>query len=150
MTLKERLNDDLKSAMKQKEETRLAAIRQIRGAIQKKEIDGGRDLTEDDMLKVIGTLIKQHKESIEMFEKGGRAELVAKEQEELTVLESYVPQQMSESEVKTVILEAMQATGATSAKDIGKVMKAVMAKTQGRADGKMVNQFVKEMLERTS
>ena len=146
MTLKERLNDDLKSAMKQKEETRLAAIRQIRGAIQKKEIDVGRDLTEDDMLKVIGTLIKQHKESIEMFEKGGRAELVAKEQEELTVLESYVPQQMSESEVKAVILEAMQATGATSAKDIGKVMKAVMAKTQGRADGKMVNQWVKEML----
>ncbi len=148
MTLKERLNDDLKSAMKQKEELRLAAIRQIRGAIQKKEIDAGRDLAEDDMLKVIGTLIKQHKESIEMFEKGGRAELVAKEQEELTVLESYVPQQMSESEVKAVILEAMQATGATSAKDIGKVMKAVMAKTQGRADGKMVNQLVKEMLER--
>ena len=86
MTLKERLNDDLKRAMKQKEETRLAAIRQIRGAIQKKEIDAGRDLTEDDMLKVIGTLIKQHKESIEMFEKGGRAELVAKEQEELTAL----------------------------------------------------------------
>ena len=146
MTLKERLNDDLKSAMKQKEETRLAAIRQIRGAIQKKEIDVGRDLTEDDMLKVIGTLIKQHKESIEMFEKGGRAELVAKEQEELTALESYVPQQMSEEAVKALILEVIQATGATSAKDIGKVMKAVMAKTQGRADGKMVNQWVKEML----
>ena len=146
MTLKERLTDDMKAAMKQKHEGRLAAIRQIRGTIQNKEIEVGRDLNEDETLKVINMLIKQHKESIEMFEKGGRMELAAKEREELAALESYVPQQMSEDAVKAVILEAIQATGATSAKEMGKVMKYVMPKTQGRADGKLINQLVKEML----
>ena len=146
MTLKERLNDDMKTAMKQKEESRLAAIRQIRGAVKNKEIELMRELKDEDIFKVIGTLIKQHKESIEMFEKGGRIELMQKEQAEMAVLESYVPQQMSDDEVRALVREAIQAVGATSAKEIGAVMKYVMPKTQGRADGKLINQFVKEAL----
>lgn len=146
MTLKERLNDDMKSAMKQKEESRLAAVRQIRGAVKNKEIELMRELKDEDIFKVIGTLIKQHKESIEMFEKGGRTELMQKEQAELAVLESYLPQQMGEDEVRALVREAIQAVGATSAKEIGAVMKYVMPKTQGRADGKLINQLAREML----
>ena len=146
MTLKERLNDDMKSAMKQKEESRLAAVRQIRGAVKNKEIELMRELKDEDVFKVIGTLIKQHKESIEMFEKGGRTELMQKEQAELVVLESYLPQQMGEDEVRALVREAIQAVGATSAKEIGAVMKYVMPKTQGRADGKLINQLAREML----
>ncbi len=146
MTLKERLTEDMKSAMKQKEESRLAAIRQIRGAVKNKEIELMRELADEDIFKVIGTLIKQHKESIEMFEKGGRAELLAKEQAEMAVLESYAPQQMSEDEVRALVREAIQAVGATSAKEIGAVMKYIMPKTQGRADGKLIKQFVQEAL----
>ncbi|MCP4373414.1 MAG: GatB/YqeY domain-containing protein, partial [Deltaproteobacteria bacterium] len=98
------------------------------------------------VLKVISTSVKQHKESIEQFKKGGREDLVAKEQAELEILEFYLPQQLSEEEINALIKEAIEEVGATSMKDMGKIMKYIMPKTQGRADGKMINQLVKKQL----
>ena len=146
MNLKEQLMQDMKEAMKQKEQVRLGAIRQIRSTLKYKEIELKEELDDEGILKVIATLVKQHKDSIEQFTNGGRLELAEKEQAELKVLESYLPQQMSEEEVKTLVQEAIEAVGASSMKEMGKVMKYVMPKAQGRADGKLVNQFVKELL----
>lgn len=146
MTLQEQLMQDMKTAMKQKERIRLSTIRQIRSSIKNREIELGKELNDEEVLKVISTLVKQHKESIEQFSKGGRDELVKKEQAELAVLESYLPQQMSEADVTALVKEAIETVGATSMKDIGKVMKYIMPKTQGRADGKMINQLVKNHL----
>ncbi|MCP4396876.1 MAG: GatB/YqeY domain-containing protein [bacterium] len=146
MTLKKRLIQEMKEAMKQKEQIRLGAIRQIRSTIKYKEIEQKEELNDEGVLKVIATLVKQHKDSIEQFTNGGREELAEKEQAELKVLETYLPQQMSEEEVKALVREAVEAVGAASMKDIGKIMKYVMPKAQGRADGKLVNQFVKELL----
>ncbi len=147
MSLKEQLMQDMKAAMKQKEQIRLGTIRQIRSTIKYKEIERKEELDDKGILKVISTLVKQHKDSIEQFTNGGRPELAEKEQAELRVLEAYLPQQMSEDDVKALVQEAIDAVGATSMKEIGKIMKYVMPKAQGRADGKLVNQFVKELLE---
>ncbi len=94
----------------------------------------------------MATLVKQHKDSIEQFEKGGRTDLVEKEQAELDILETYLPKQLTEAELSALVQETIQEVGATSAKEIGKVMKALMPKIQGRADGKLVNQLVKDLL----
>lgn len=146
MSLKEQLMQDMKEAMKQKEQIRLGTIRQIRSTMKYKEIEQREELDDEGILKVISTLVKQHKDSIEQFTNGGRLELAEKEQAELRVLESYLPQQMSEDEVKALVQEAIEAVGATSMKEIGKIMKYVMPKAQGRADGKLVNQCVKSLL----
>ncbi len=146
MTLKEQLTEDMKTAMKQKEQTRLGTIRLLRSAIKNKEIEIGKELDDQGVIQVISTAVKQHKESIEQFEKGGRDELVQKEQAELNVLQSYLPQQMSEDEMRALVKEAVDAVGASSMKEMGKVMKYIMPKVQGRADGKVINQFVKEQL----
>lgn len=146
MTLQEQLMQDMKAAMKQKERIRLTTIRQIRSTIKNREIELGEELNDEEILQVISTLVKQHKDSIEQFTKGGRDELVKKEQAELVVLESYLPRQMSEEDVSALVQEAIETVGATSMKDIGKVMKYIMPKTQGRADGKMINQLVKSQL----
>lgn len=146
MTLKEQLNQDMKTAMKQKESMRLSTIRLIRAGIKNREIELGKELEDEDVLKVIVSLVKQHKDSIEQFRQGGRQDLVEKEQAELTILEAYLPQQLSEEEIRALVREAIEAVQATSLKDMGKVMKYVMPKTQGRADGKIINQLVKEQL----
>jgi uncharacterized protein YqeY len=146
MTLQEQLMQDMKAAMKQKERIRLTTIRQIRASIKNREIELGEELKDEEVLKVISTLVKQHKDSIEQFSKGGRDELAEKEEAELAILESYLPQQMSEEDVTALVKEAIETVGATSMKDIGKVMKYIMPKTQGRADGKMINQLVKNQL----
>ena len=146
MTLKDQLTQDMKSAMKQKEHVRLSTIRLVRSAIKNREIELGQDLDDDEVLKVITTAVKQHKESIEHYKKGEREDLVKQEQAELEILESYLPQQMTENEVSALVKEAIEAVHATSMKDIGKVMKYIMPKTQGRADGKMINQLVKNQL----
>lgn len=146
MTLKEQLAQDMKAAMKQKAHTPLSTIRLIRAGIKNREIELGKELEDSDVLKVIVSLVKQHKDSIEQFQQGGRADLVKKEQAELAILEAYLPEQLSEEEIQTIIREAIEAVQATSLKDIGKVMKYVMPKMQGRADGRIINQFVKEQL----
>ena len=146
MPLKEQLNADLKTAMKEKAQTRLTTIRQIRATVTNREIELHKELDEAEVVQVITTLVKQHKDSIEQFAKGGRADLVAKEEAELRVLEAYLPKQLSEAELCVVVQEAIRALNATSIKEMGAVMKSVMSQVQGQADGKLINQLVKQFL----
>ena len=144
MTLQDQLIQDMKTAMKAKEQSRLTTIRFARSAIKNREIELGHPLEDDDVLRVLTTLVKQHKDSIEQYRQGGREDLVKKEEAGLRVLEAYLPQQLSEEELRNMVAEAIAAVQATSVKEMGKVMKYIMPKLQGQADGKLVNQLVKE------
>ena len=148
MTLQEQLLQDMKTAMKAKEQARVATIRFLRSAIKNREIEIGKQLQDENVLQVIASLVKQHKDSIEQYQKGGRDDLVAKEQASLSILESYLPQQLSEEEIQSLITEAIEAVQATSVKEMGKVMQYIMPRVQGRADGRVINQLVKERLNR--
>ena len=149
MLLKEKLTADMKTAMKAREEgrQRLGVIRLVRGVIRQQEIDGQRELDDDAVLAVISKEVKQRRDSIEEFQKGGRTDLVRQNEEEIAILMDYLPQQMTEDEVRSAVTEAVAATGAAAPKDMGKVMKELMPKVKGRADGKLVNQIVRELLE---
>lgn len=146
MSLKDQLNQDMKEAMKARETERLSTIRQLRSAIKNKEIDQKKELDDASILAVIATLVKQRRESAQLYRDNDRPELAAKEEAELAILQHYLPLQLSEAELRTLVAEAIAATGALSLKDIGKVMPQVMAKTRGAADGRLVNQIVKEQL----
>lgn len=136
----------MKSAMKSQESTKLGCLRMLIAEIKKKEIDKRSPLDESEIQKVIGTLIKQRNESVLAFEKGGRTDLVEKEKAEIAVLKAYLPEQLSESEIVAIVESAVAETQAKTAADMGKVMKAVLAKTAGRADGKLVNDLVRKKL----
>ena len=148
MSLKDKLTADMKDAMKAREagKLRLSVIRLVRGAIRQQEIDGQKELSDEDVLGVISKEVKQRRDSIEDFQKGGRDDLVAEAEAEIAVLMEYLPQQLSEDEVRSLVQEAIAVSGATSPKDMGKVMKELMPKVKGRADGKLVNGIVKELL----
>ena len=148
MSLKEKLTADMKEAMKAREEgrQRLGVIRMVRGAIRQQEIDGQKELDDDAVLAVISKEVKQRRDSIEEFKKGGREDLVAQNEAEIAVLMAYLPQQMAEGEIRKLVQDAIAATGASSPKEMGKVMKELMSKVKGRADGKLVNQIVRELL----
>ena len=149
MSLKEKLTADMKEAMKAREEgrQRLGVIRLVRGAIRQQEIDGHQELDDDAVLAIISKEVKQRRDSIEEFQKGGREDLVRQNEEEIAILMAYLPQQMTEDEVRRTVGEAVAATGASMPKDIGKVMKELMPKVKGRADGKLVNQIVRVRLD---
>lgn len=146
-TIKERLSELMKSSMKSGDKETLAAVRNLHAAIRKKEIDDRVDLDDAAVIKVIQTQVKQRQDSIEQFKAGGRQDLVDKETAELGLLMKFMPQQMSAAEVAALVDEAIKETGATAQKDMGNVMKALMPKLQGRADGKLVNQLVRERLQ---
>ena len=148
MSLKTQLMDDMKAAMKAKEagKQKLAVIRMVRSAIRQAEIDGKKELNDNDIIALISKEVKMRKDSIDEFEKGGRQDLVDQTQAEIAVLMPYLPEQLSEDEVKALVQEAISVTGATTPKDMGKVMGVLMPKVKGRADGKMVNTIVKELL----
>ena len=148
MSLKEKLTADMKEAMKAREEgrQRLGVIRMVRGAIRQQEIDGQKELDDDAVLAVISKEVKQRRDSIEEFKKGGREDLVAQNEAEIAVLMAYLLQQMAEGEIRKLVQDAIAATGASSPKEMGKVMKELMPKVKGRADGKLVNQIVRELL----
>jgi uncharacterized protein YqeY len=146
MTLKERILEDVKSAMRSGEKERLGTIRLITAAIKQREVDERITLDDVQVLSVIEKMIKQRKESITQFEAGGRADLVAKEQAELVILAAYQPAQLSEAEVDGLIAAAIAATGATSIKDMGKVVANVKAAAAGRADMAAVSARVKAKL----
>ncbi|MFO7811426.1 MAG: GatB/YqeY domain-containing protein [Pelovirga sp.] len=146
MSLKEQLNQDMKAAMKGKETDRLSTIRQLRSAIKNKEIELRQEIDDNTILAVISTLVKQRRESAELYRSNDRPELADKEEAELVVLQQYLPAQLSEDELRALVAEVITATGATSLKDIGKVMPVVMAKTKGSAEGRLVNQVVRELL----
>ena len=148
MSLKTQLMDDMKAAMKAKEEgkAKLAVIRMVRAAIKQAEIDGKKELDDNDIMALISKEVKMRRDSIDEFKKGNRDDLVAKNEAEIEVLMAYLPEQLSEAEVRALVEEAIAATGASTPKDMGKVMGALMPKVKGRADGKMVNAIVKELL----
>lgn len=148
MSLKEKLTADMKEAMKAREEgrQRLGVIRMVRGAIRQQEIDGQKELDDDAVLAVISKEVKQRRDSIEEFKKGGREDLVVQNEAEIAVLMAYLPQQMAEGEIRKLVQDAIAAAGASSPKEMGKVMKELMPKVKGRADGKLVNQIVRELL----
>ena len=146
MELKARLTNDMKEAMKAQQPTRLGAIRMLLSEIKKREIDSRTALQDVEILKVISSLIKQRNDSIDAFRKGGREDLCAKEQEEIDILAVYLPAQMPREEIEKLVVAAIAETGAKSPNDIGKVMKAALAKAEGRADGKVINEIAKSKL----
>ncbi len=145
-SLKEKLSETMKAAMRSQDKLLLSCARNLHAAVRKKEIDDRVDLDDAGLRKIAQSLTKQRQDSIEQFKAGGRTDLVEKEEAELKFLQSFLPPQMSEMEVKTHITQAVSETQATSQKDMGKVMKALMPKIEGRADGNKVNQWVKEKL----
>lgn len=148
MSLKEQLTEDMKTAMKAKEEgkQRLGVIRMVRGAIRQVEIDGKKELADEDIIAIISKEVKQRRDSIEEFKKGGRTDLVEQNEAEIAILMEYLPKQLTEEEVRELVKEAVAESGATTAKEMGKVMKVLMPKVKGKADGKLVNNLVKEFL----
>ena len=146
MSIKDTLTNDMKEAMKAKEKDRLAVIRMVRGAIKQIEIDSKKELDDEAVIGVISKDVKMRKDSVEEFKKGGREDLVAKTEAEIAVLMPYLPQQLSEDEIRSLVQAAVEQVGASSPKDMGKVMGVLMPKVKGRADGKLVNTIVKEAL----
>jgi uncharacterized protein len=146
MTLKERITDDMKGAMRAGEKERLGTIRLVLAAIKQREVDERITLSDAQVLGVLEKLIKQRKESITQFESGGRPDLVAKEQAELSVLQTYLPAQLSDAQIDALIAEAIASSGASSIKDMGKVMAIVKAKAQGQADMGVVSARIKQKL----
>jgi uncharacterized protein YqeY len=146
MTLKERITEDMKTAMRSGEKDRLAVIRLLQAGIKQREVDERITLDDSQVTSVLEKMIKQRRESVLAFEKGGRADLVAKENGEIAVLQTYLPAQLSEAELDALITEAISSTGAASIKDMGKVMGVVKAKAAGKADMGAVGARIKAKL----
>ena len=146
MGLEEKLVDEMKQAMRSSDKVRLSTIRMIRTAVKNKEIELRKKLDDEEIQRVIQGMLRRNEESIEQFRLGGRMDLVDKESQEGDILKSYLPQALSTEEILKVIDESIQETQASSLKDLGKVMKSVMPKLTGKADGKVINQLVKERL----
>ena len=148
MSLHNRLTEDLKLAMKARDQLRMDVIRMIKAAVMNKEMEIKKDLDDAEMSRVMTTMIKQRRESVELFEKGNRAELAAKERQEITILESYLPQALSPEQLAAVLDAVIQETGAQSLKEMGMVMKAVMARVVGQPiDGKQISDLVRAKLQ---
>lgn len=146
MDLRERLEADLKEALRAREEIRLSAIRMLRAAAKNREIELGHALTDAELVPVIRSQAKQRRESIEAFEKGGRTDLVDRERQELAVLEAYLPEAPTEEEMTRVVKAVIEETGASSLKEMGTVMKASLARLGPAADGKAVSALVRRLL----
>lgn len=149
MTLQEQLVNNMKEAMKSGDSVKVSTIRMLKAAIKNKEIEKGGTsykLSDKEILDVIATAIKQRKDSIEQFTKGNRQDLADKEKKELEILQLYMPPQMSDEDVKAEVKKAIAETSASSQKDMGKVMKVLMPRIAGRADGAVVNRIVRELI----
>jgi len=147
MALTEKIIADLTASMKAQDAPRTSTLRMVKAAMMNRKIDKGAELDDDDMLKLLRSLVKQRKDSVEQYEKAGRKDLVDKEQAEITVIESYLPQPATEAEIQQAVAAAIAETGATSLKDMGKVMKATQTALAGKnADGKLVSEIVKSKL----
>ncbi|MGE0614864.1 MAG: GatB/YqeY domain-containing protein [Bacteriovoracia bacterium] len=146
-TLKEKLSEAIKTAMKSGQKETLGYARNLHAAIRKKEVDDRVDLDDAGIQKVIMTLAKQRQDSIDQFKKGGREDLVAAETAELSFLQSYLPQQLGDDELSKLVADAVAEAQATTPKDMGKVMKVLLPKVQGRADGKRISEFVSKKLQ---
>lgn len=146
MSVQVRLVEEMKAAMKERDEIRLSAIRLIRSTVKNREIEKRRELDEQEIAEAISSLAKQRRESIRMFGDAGRDDLVAKEERELEVLLTFLPQQLSPEEVAALVNRAVAETGAAGPADMGRVMKALMPMVAGKADGKLVSDLVKQAL----
>jgi uncharacterized protein YqeY len=146
VTLKKKMDQEMILAAKAKDRLRLSALRMLKNGLHNREIDLKRELNEAEFLQLLSAMVKQRKDSIEQFEKGGRADLVEKEELELRVIQEFMPTPMSEAELDAMIAEAIRETGAASVREMGKVMAALMPKVTGKADGKMVGEKVKARL----
>lgn len=148
MSLKEKLTEDMKQAMRDKEsgKLRLSVIRMVRANIKNVEIDRKQELSNDEVLDVLAKEVKLRRDAVEEFSKGNRPDLVEGLEQEIAILMNYLPEQLSEAEVRTLVESAVAETQAVSPKEMGKVMAVLMPKVKGRADGKLVNTIVREML----
>jgi uncharacterized protein YqeY len=147
MALSEKIIADLTASMKAQDAPRTSTLRMVKAAMMNRKIDKGAELDDDDMLKLLRSLVKQRKDSVEQYENAGRKDLADKEQAEITVIESYLPQPATEAEIQRAVAAAIAETGATSMKDMGKVMKATQTALAGKnADGKLVSEIVKSKL----
>ncbi len=146
MGLEQKLVDDMKSAMKSGDKMVLGTIRMLRAQLKNASIAKGKDLSDEDVIDILSREAKKRKESLELYKKGGRADLVEKEEKELAIITSYLPEQLSQDEIEKIVDEIIAETGAESLRDMGKVMGAVMQKVKGRADGKIVQEIVKKKL----
>ncbi len=150
MSLNDQLTEDLKQAMKAKDAVRLRTIRSLRAALKEKEIaerrDGEAHLSEEQVLAVVQKQAKQRRDAIAQYEPAGRDDLAAKEQEELEIIEAYLPKQLGDEEIRRVVQEIVAATGASSMREMGKVMGAAMEQLRGRADGRRINEIARELL----
>ena len=147
MSLKDRIIYDMTAAMKARDAARTSTLRMVKAAVMNREIEKGGELTDEEMTKALQSLVKQRRDSIEQYEKGGRQELADKERAEIEVIEAYLPQAASREEVEQAVELAINETGATSIRDMGKVMKSAQARLAGRsADGRVVSEIVKAKL----
>ncbi len=146
MSLKEKITEDLKEALRKGEEQRKSTLRMLQSAIRYREVELQHPLSDEEVLDVIAKQVKQRRESIAEYEKGGREDLVREEQGELDVLSTYLPEQLSREEIRAMAQEAIKQTGATDARGIGAVMKELMPKVRGRAEGRVVNEIVRDLL----
>jgi hypothetical protein len=144
--LKQRITDDMKSCMREGDKQTLGTIRLILSAIKQQEVDSRKDLVDGDILAILDKMAKQRRESIEQFDKAGRDDLASKEKDELKVIQAYLPAQLSDDEITSIIDEAIQTTGAESMKDMGKIMGIIKPKMQGRADMSAVSALIKSRL----
>ena len=147
MTLKQKLQEDLKTSMKNKDTLRKSVITLIRSSIKQVEVDKRIELNDDDIIDIISKQLKQRNDSLEQFLDAGREDLVEETRSEIEVLKEYLPQQLSEEELNEIVKLTISEVGATSMKDMGKIMSVIKPKTKGRADGKLINKLVKENLQ---
>jgi len=144
--MKERIQNDLKEALKAGEEIKVGTLRMVLAFFINKEKEKGEAISDEEAMNVLQTEAKKRRESIEAFEKGGRQELAEKEKEELEILKTYLPEQLSAKEIQDFVTQAIEKTGAESMQDIGKIMGVLMPQVKGKADGNLVNKIVKEKL----
>lgn len=146
MTLRERLTEEMKAAMKARDELRLSTVRLVRSAVKNKDIELKRELNDQEIVEVIATLVKQRRESIRMFVEAGRQELADKEEAEIAVLLDFLPQQLTRDELVNLVERVIVETGAVGGKDMGRVMKALTPHVAGRTEGKLVSDIVRQKL----
>lgn len=146
MSVVQRIDQEMKQALKAGDRDKVTVLRGLKSDLKYKQIALGKELSDDQVMDVLTQAAKKRRESIEQFQKGNREDLVRKEEAELAIITTYLPQQLSEDEVRTIVKEAIAETGAESAKQMGAVMKALMPKIKGRADGKLVSRIVSEFL----
>lgn len=147
MSLKEKLMNDLKEAMKEKQQLRKSVITLARAAIKQIEVDSRVEVDDEGVIEILSKQVKQKRDAIEEFTKGGREDLANEAKAEIDILMDYLPQQLTEEEVTKIVSQVVDEVGANSPKDMGKVMSALMPKLKGRADGKLVNQVVRQFLQ---